>query len=178
MKRVVAFVGGAAVLAATVFAIFVMAYKPGLDMGTYPVMVNRDLTIAERVTARQFTWVNSNINDSNFTFYGTGIDTVTMEFVAHQGEAHISVMLAELEKHGLRPATLQELMAFGEHYTSPTSELPILSIESAIYLESAVGQAQYPYVIPSQSKGEQPSLQISAVDMSWRIPCYIAGIRE
>ena len=81
-----------------------------------PITVDYGLTIEEMIRAGSYHRVETNINAANFTVQGSGVEHCTA--VLLDLERYITTRKAETEivHRGLRPARLEELLAFGATY--------------------------------------------------------------
>lgn len=97
---------------------------------TYRITVDGSKSLAEMVAAGRYNYVHPNITSENFPSKMTGkmdIDTV----LVHLGQRFPSrTVLAELDKRGLRPATIFELLAFGAKNSGKQQKFPIVALGS------------------------------------------------
>lgn len=96
----------------------------------YTVMVNYDRSIEDRVKDGKYDWANSDITSSHFPSQETGIKEVSIEFIHFRRNMKTDDILGELDKKGLRPATLKELLSLGEQYPDLQREFPIIALGS------------------------------------------------
>jgi hypothetical protein len=97
----------------------------------YPLVVDYDRTLAEMVAAGHYGYVFDEINAENFPIVGSG--TVECEAIlVNLGRPARSPKQAEWEmaKCGLRPATVEELLAFGEAYPDIQREFFVIALGS------------------------------------------------
>lgn len=59
-------------------------------------------------------------------------------------DLHIGDIVAELDAHGFRPATLKELLAFGERYPVLLREIPVIALGSVF--DDPRGGLCYPFI--------------------------------
>lgn len=83
---------------------------------TYPVTINYDASLADMIRTGRYDWVNPNITEKNFPVKGKGIKEVVIELTRFNRLISSDDALSELEKRGLRPATIEEFLAFGAAY--------------------------------------------------------------
>ena len=96
----------------------------------FRVIVDYSRSLKEMIQAGNYDWVNSDINDDHFPIKGEGkVETDTTLF-HHGKDASIETILAEMDKQGLRPATLPELLAFGEADPEEQRKYPIIALGS------------------------------------------------
>ena len=96
----------------------------------YPVIVNYDLSLRGMIRAGGYKWVNSSITAKNFPVEGDGQIYVTIELVHFDHSITSDKVLSELDKRGLRAATLSELLAFGATYPDVQREFPVFALGS------------------------------------------------
>jgi len=93
-----------------------MAEANGKTANSFKVTVDYDRTIEEMVAAGKYNWSNSDINAKNFPISAKGKVEVNIEPVHFKRRMRSDEVLRELDKQGLRPATLPELAALGEQH--------------------------------------------------------------
>jgi len=96
---------------------------------SFPVTVNYNLTVSEAISAGKYYWSNPDVSSKNFPSDQKGIVKVVIELVHFDQDTNVDVP-AELDKRGLRPATLPELLAFGARYPNKQREFPIVALGS------------------------------------------------
>jgi hypothetical protein len=97
---------------------------------SFPVTVNYGLTVEKLVNAGKYDWLNSDINAKNFPSDRKDTAEVAIELVHFGRSMESDEVLEELDKQGLRPATLAELLAFGAKYPEKQREFPIVALGS------------------------------------------------
>lgn len=97
----------------------------------YPVVVDYAMSLADMIAAGRYDWTNSDITAGHFPFTGEGKAEVAIELV-HFGRVikDGDEGLRELDKMGLRAATLPELLAFGEKYPDMQRQFPVIAFGS------------------------------------------------
>lgn len=111
--------------------LIVAAQTPKIE-GTYKVTVNYGQTLAEMIAAGNYDWQNTDIIAEHFPIPPAkrGKEEVEIELVHLNRYAESDEVLRELDKMGLRPATLPELLAFGAAYPNKRREFPIAALGS------------------------------------------------
>lgn len=97
---------------------------------TYPVAVNYDLSLAGMIRAGRYDWVNSDITGEHFPVNGVDTKEVVFELVHFNQDMSSDDVLRKLDKRGMRPATIEELLAFGEKYPELQRQFPIVALGS------------------------------------------------
>ncbi len=97
---------------------------------TYPVTVNYDLSLAGMIKAGRYDWVSSDITEKHFPLVGSGTRETITELVRFNKDMGSDDVLRELDRRGLRPATIEELLAFGARYPELQRQFPIVALGS------------------------------------------------
>lgn len=97
---------------------------------SFPITVNYSRTLEQMIADGKYDWLNPDINAKNFPTEGKGTAEVDIELVHFNRAMESNKVLKELEKQGLRPATLPELLAFGAKYPEKQREFPIVALGS------------------------------------------------
>jgi hypothetical protein len=110
---------GIAILCALTYGI-VYLYEPHLiEDGRYQITVDYSRTLEAMIAAEKYDYVNSSINSTNFPIDQSKSGTETLEAVIVHLDQYVEdteTVLKLMDKKGLRPATLPELLALGEKY--------------------------------------------------------------
>lgn len=108
------------------------AVRPGrISARRYPVTVSYDLSLAEMIDAGGYDWSNPNIIAESFPVGGAGEqerELVLVNLGRHASSTE--EVLAEIDRQGLRPAVIEELLAFGAAYPDKQREFPIVALGS------------------------------------------------
>jgi hypothetical protein len=116
---------------------------------TYPVPVNLTRTLAEMVSAGKYDYANPNIVEKNFPIQRPSASEVAVEggdpyrtpgiqnsdstklVLVHLNKvATTTEVLEHMDKLGLRPARIEELLALGEKYPDLQRQFPIVALGS------------------------------------------------
>lgn len=144
------------------------------DGGTgYIVSVDYGKTVEEMVSAGRYDWKNDNITTKNFPINGTGVVTVALELVHLNKAASSKAVLAHLEANGMRPATVEELLAFGATYPEIQREFPIICLGS-----SWVDPYGYRSVPCLGRDGSRRKLDLYWFDYGWDEHCRFLAVRK
>ncbi len=100
---------------------------------TFRVLVNYDQTVKDMVQAGKYDWSGSlfQVTSDNFPINHRAAGTVEIVLVHFHRPVGMSEALGELDKMGLRPAELPELLALGAAYPEKQREFPIIALGSA-----------------------------------------------
>lgn len=99
----------------------------------FSAIVDYSRSLEDMITAGQYTWVNDDITEKHFPIPKppVGLPTkaeIKLELIHFNKVMTSDKVLAELKKQGLRPATLPELLAFGEKYPEKQREFTIVAL--------------------------------------------------
>jgi hypothetical protein len=107
------------------------ASKPQAEPSdTYKVTVDNGLKLADMVAAGKYDYVNHDITPEHFPLDTRAPEQVEIRLVHLGRQATTEEVLAELEKRGLRPATLPELLALGAAHPDLQRSLSIVAFGS------------------------------------------------
>lgn len=96
----------------------------------YPITVDYSKSLDEMIKAGHYDWVNFDITSKHFPINLSGKHELVPELI-HYGKAKSSdAVIRDLDQRGLRPATVAELLAFGEAYPDKRREFPIVALGS------------------------------------------------
>ena len=98
--------------------------------GTFPTKVNYDLSVESLVAQGKYDWKNSDIKSKNFQTTRKGETTLNLELVHLNQVLTSEEVIKELDKRGLRPAELHELLSFGIQYQEEQRKYPIVAMGS------------------------------------------------
>ena len=107
-----------------------VAEADGKTGSSFKVTVDYSKTLEQMIADGKYDWKNSDIKAKNFPLNGQGTTAVNIELVHFNRNIESDTALAELDKMGLRPATLPELLAFGAKYPDKQREFPIVALGS------------------------------------------------
>lgn len=117
----------------------------------YSVIIDHKKSLADMIAAGKYDYINPNIVEKNFPIQqrpsvseadiqssgnpyrtlGVQNDNSTNIVLVHLNKAvKTSEVLVYMDKHGLRPARIEELLAFGEKYPAVQREFPVVALGS------------------------------------------------
>ena len=97
---------------------------------TYPVMIDYADTFEQRLASGRYDWKNDDINKKNFPVKGDGTVERALELAHYGKNMSTDAVLAAIDATGYRPATIEELLAFGAKYPDLQREFPIVALGS------------------------------------------------
>ncbi len=100
------------------------------ETNVFRVAVNYDLSAEEMIKAGKYDWASPEINSQNFPAEMKGLSDVVIQLVRFDGFMESEAVLRELDKQGLRPASLPELLALGAQHPYLQRKFPIVALGS------------------------------------------------
>ena len=138
----------------------------------FSLTINYTRTIEDGVKAGKYDWANSDITTNHFPSKETGTKEVSIELIHFGQDKTTDEVLSELDKKGLRPATLKELLALGEKH-------PDLQREFLIVAFGSVWQdADDRYCAYLDGGGSERGLDLGWVDGRWDDFFRFAAVRK
>lgn len=93
--------------------------------------VDYGLTVVQMIAAGRYGWANDDVTWDNFPHDRTlNKIKITAELIHFGRNMSTDAVLAELDRRGLRPATMAELLAFGASFPEEQRKLPIVELGS------------------------------------------------
>ena len=139
----------------------------------YCVTIDYGMKLSEMIDAGHYDWKNGDINEKNFPVTGEGTVEVSPELVHFDRVIGTSEVEAELDKMGLRPATIEELLAFGATYPDVQREFPIIALGSSWV--DRLGRRSVPFLC---SLGSRRYLRLVWFDDLWLEFCRFLAVRK
>lgn len=158
----------------------------------YPVSVDYTCTLVEMIKAGKYDWVNDNITEKNFPIHRPSVSEAAtgdggpyrVPGVQNNGNIELGLVhlnkvaseeevLRHLEQLGLRPAKIEELLAFGEKYPDIQREFPIVALGSrwrasdGLWCVAFLGRA-----------GDKRDLSLSWLHLAFRSDCRFLVSRK
>lgn len=93
-----------------------------------PVTVDYSRTLEAMIAAGNYNYANESIIPRNFPLTGEGQVELDLCLVHFNRDITSEEAIKELEKMGMRPATLPELLALGEKYPEEQRQHPIIAL--------------------------------------------------
>ena len=141
---------------------------------TYPVSVNYDQTLKAMIKAGKYDWTNDNIVQMNFPHdKSRGIEEITIELIKYDADMESHDVITDLDSRGLRPATIEELCAFGASYPDVQRQFPMVALGSPWAYR--YGNREVPVLITS---GSARILDLDWWSNRWLAPYRFAAVRK
>ncbi|MBW2579011.1 MAG: hypothetical protein JRE38_13255 [Deltaproteobacteria bacterium] len=128
----------------------------------HPVIVDYGQTLEQMVGAGKYDWANSDITQEHFSVSGNGKAERPLELVHFNREMTTDQALEELDKQDFRPATIEELLAFGATYLEIQREFPIVELGSVWRDQRGMRRAAYLH-----REGPRRSLHLYWIESNW-----------
>lgn len=140
---------------------------------TYPVSINYGLSLEEMIAAGRYDWKSDDIVTKHFPVKGEGVANVEIQLVHFDRVIESEEAIEELDKMGLRPAKIEELLAFGAKYPKVQREFPIVALGSV--WRFAHGLRHVPYLGRS---GAGRGLSLGWFEGEWVERCRFAAVSK
>ena len=147
--------------------------EPVTSVGpTYPVTINYGLTLEEMIAAGRYYWKNDDITAKHFPVKGEGTKEVVTKLIHFNKYMESDDVLRELDQRGLRPATIEELLAFGAKYPELQRQFPIVALGS---VWRRLGYRHVPYL---WGHAFERNLYLFWFESRWRGPFRFLALRK
>ncbi|TSC60908.1 MAG: Uncharacterized protein G01um1014107_194 [Parcubacteria group bacterium Gr01-1014_107] len=142
----------------------------------YVISVDYNRSFKEAVKASRCDWFDSQISSFSSPATRKGTAEVKIELIHFDEDISTNEVLHDLDRMGLRPADLHELLAFGEGYPDISLRFPVVGLGSVglgWHEESIV-----PYLFQAVGRIEQIALYCMETDYIWGPDCRFAAVRR
>lgn len=147
-----------------------MATRTSSDF--FSVVVDYTQSLAAMIKAGKYDWVNPDITEQHFPVK-PGSKDVSIELVHFDRVMTSDEVLTELDRKGLRPATLPEVLAFGAKYPEKQREFPIVALGSVWR-----GWNGFRFVPYLWSDAGERGLSLDWLDRRWSGRYRFAAVRK
>ncbi len=137
----------------------------------YPVIIDYKKSIKEMVLAGQYDRKCSDINANNFSITGEGIVQINLELIHFNRLISSEDILIYFEKNYLRPAMIEELLAFGATYFEIQQKFPVIGIGSSLFYPDGCR-----YVPCLNNNGHERNLCLSCFESDWDKNCRFLAV--
>lgn len=97
---------------------------------TFPITVDYSKTLAEMIAAGKYDYANLNITSKRFPAKDSGKKELVPAILHYAKPMSSEDVIREMDKRGLRPATIHELCVYGEKYPDEQRKYPIVALGS------------------------------------------------
>lgn len=139
----------------------------------FRVAVDYSMSLDEMIAAGHYDWMNSDITAKHFPVSGGGQREVELELVHLNREASTAYVLEELERRGLRPAKIAELLALGANHPELQKQFPIIAFGSV--WRDPSGLHYLPFL---RGRSDERDLDLYDYDFHWPFKCRFLAVRE
>lgn len=139
----------------------------------YYMTVDYDRSVEDGVKAGNYDWSSEIITSENFPTSRSGRASIYIELVHFDRDISTEQALKELDRGGLRPTELHELLAFGEKYPDVQCEFLVIALGSV--WRGPDGDHAVPYL---SLDGSERGLSLSWFEDDWGDGCRFAAVRK
>ena len=139
--------------------------------GIFRLQVNYDLSVREAIMAGNYDWKNGDINGKNFSSKRSSSALIDIRLVHFNKDMSFEDVLKELNKMGLRPAKLPELLALGAECPAEQRKYPVVALGSV--WQDWFGGRSVAYLLGDD--GER-GLGLGCFDGGWGGGCRFAAV--
>ncbi|MDO8676302.1 MAG: hypothetical protein Q7K16_01475 [Candidatus Azambacteria bacterium] len=144
------------------------------DSNLYPVSVNYGLSLEEMIAAGKYDWRNDDITAKHFPMKGEGVVDIDIQLVHFDRVMDSSdEVIRELDKMGLRPIKIEELLAFGAKCPEIQRQFPVVALGSV--WRHAHRYRLVPYL---HGSGFGRHLSLHVFERRWHEPFRFAAVRK
>ncbi len=139
----------------------------------FALSINYTRSVEDGIKAGKYDWANSDITPGHFPSEESGTKEVSVELIHFGKDKTTDEVLSELDKTGMRPTTLKELLALGEKYPDLQREFPIIALGSV--WQNPGGDRSCAYLGGSDS---DRGLDLGWLGSRWGGRCRFAAVRK
>lgn len=138
------------------------------------VIINYGRSVEDGIKAGKYDWSNEDITSSHFPSEEAGTKEVSINLI-HFGRDRETTdeVISKLDKTGMRPATLKELLAFSEKYPDIQREFSIIALGSIWRIPSGDRRCAY-----LSRGGSKRYLSLSWLGCRWSGDYRFAAVRK
>ena len=142
----------------------------------YPVTIDYTQTFWQMIVAGRYDWRNSDISEKHFSVKGEGVVERTLELVHYGKNMTPMAALEAIERKGYRPATIEELLAFGATYPDLPQDFPIIAL-GAVWEDPDYYRPREIACLDRDKDGRGLGLD-SFFDTEWHAGCRFLAVRK
>ncbi len=99
-------------------------------MTKFKIKVDYDRLLESLVEAGKYDWSHIDISSELFSKKQKGVSDIVVELINFESKKETKMVLEELNKNGLRPADITEILTFGATYPEEQTKYPIVACGS------------------------------------------------
>lgn len=107
----------------------------GLSPKTLRITVDYSLSLEQMIAAGKYDWSNSDITAKRFPLKGSGKSELEPKLFYFGQDMSSEKVIAEMDKEGFRPCTIEELLAIGEQHPELQRKFPMVALGSVAELD-------------------------------------------
>lgn len=146
---------------------------PPIFFPAYPVTVNYDLSVEQLVKKGKYYWPSHDVTSGHFPSSEKGVAEVLVYLVNFNYDISSEDVLKELDRQGLRPATLKELLSLSIVQPDLQHNNPIVGLGST--RRDSAGNIYIHYL---SSLGLDRILGLALWDGDWTLRWRFAAVRK
>ncbi len=135
-------------------------------------LVDYGMTLEQMIAAGNYDWKNDDITAKRFPLSGTGKVAFEPKLFHFDRDISSENAIKEMEKDGLRPAKIEELLAYGALLPEEQRKYPIVALGS---VAEVYGDRDVAYL---SRGGSRRRLDLDWFDVDWRGGCRFLGVRK
>lgn len=141
----------------------------------FTLVVDYGRSVKAGILAGKYDYANDNIAEENFpkAEHEQGKKEQVFTLYHFDKSTESDLVITQMEKDGKRPATLRELISFGEKYPELQRQFPIIALGS-VWLDR-LGSRRVPYL---GSAGSRRDLDLNWYDGSWDGRCRFLAVSK
>lgn len=102
----------------------------GLSPKTLRIVVDYSLSLEQMIAAGKYDWKNDDITAKRFPLKGNGKVELEPKLFYFGRDMSSDNVIAEMDKEGFRPCTIEELLAIGEQHPELQRKFPLVALGS------------------------------------------------
>lgn len=113
------------------------AVRNALNLGSVDphITVNYGMTLKQMIVAGQYDWANKDITAARFPINGGGMVESAAQLIHFNYDISSDGATIELDRMGLRPGRIEELLVFGATFPEMQRKFPIVALGSSCEID-------------------------------------------
>jgi len=146
----------------------------------YPIIVDYSMTLAEMIEAGKYdNWTNFTIDPDFLPIKDTGRVELNIELVKYDEPMNSNDIIKDLDRRGLRPVTVSELLAFGTQHPDVQREFPIIALGSSWRrCGGFIFNTWFVQSLDADKKDNGRELSLEPWKGTWKTFCRFAAVRK
>lgn len=144
----------------------------GLSPKTLRIVVDYSLSLEQMIAAGKYDWSNSDITAKRFPLKGSGKVELEPKLFYFGRDMSSDNVIAEMDKEGFRPCTIEELLAIGEQHPELQRKFPLVALGSV----AEIGGCRY--VAYLRRRGSERELDLLWFGNDWGDICRFPAVRK